>query len=213
MLHYEFIFIINLDNLSVFVPNYSSGLAKRIFHSNDEEIELENFLDNLLQKKDKFKNLLNIIKQTITNTNSNDNASTIFVANLKMNFGTPAMEHSATFKFLPIYKNDKKFLVTSISIPHCNLSHNFYLIDTVNGNIKQYNFNNQTWVNLKFPRLSEIEISVLGLSSKGLSIDEISLRINISKDGVKSIRKRIFNKLNVTNISEAISTAIIFRII
>lgn len=55
--------------------------------------------------------------------------------------------------------------------------------------------------------LNEYEKAVIRLANQGLSISEIANKINRSEDSVKGYRKNLFQKLGVSNISEAIAMA------
>lgn len=63
------------------------------------------------------------------------------------------------------------------------------------------------WDKKAMPSLTEGEKSVLTLSIQGYTMSEIADRIYLSPDTIKKYRKRIFEKLGVRNISEAIAAA------
>lgn len=63
------------------------------------------------------------------------------------------------------------------------------------------------WDKNTMPSLTEGEKSVLTLSIQGYTMSEIADRICLSPDTVKKYRQRIFEKLGVRNISEAIAAA------
>lgn len=63
------------------------------------------------------------------------------------------------------------------------------------------------WDKKTMPSLTEGEKSVLTLSIQGYTMSEIADRICLSPDTVKKYRQRIFEKLGVRNISEAIAAA------
>ena len=63
------------------------------------------------------------------------------------------------------------------------------------------------WDKKAMPNLTEGEKSVLTLSIQGYTMSEIADRICLSPDTVKKYRQRIFEKLGVRNISEAIAAA------
>ena len=63
------------------------------------------------------------------------------------------------------------------------------------------------------PELKEMEKEVLKLSAMGYTMNEIADKINRSFDTVKSYRRTLLEKLEVANISEAISFAINYRLI
>lgn len=77
------------------------------------------------------------------------------------------------------------------------------------GSGEYYAFNQVThrWDKKFLPSLTDGEKSVLMLSSQGYTMAEIADRICLSPDTVKKYRKRIFEKLGVRNISEAIVAA------
>jgi DNA-binding CsgD family transcriptional regulator len=63
------------------------------------------------------------------------------------------------------------------------------------------------------PELKDMEREVLKLSAMGYTMNEIADIISRSFDTVKSYRKSLLEKLDVANISEAISFAINYRLI
>ena len=71
----------------------------------------------------------------------------------------------------------------------------------------EYNMTSHRWVRKQMPTLTESEKSVLTLSIQGYTMSEIADKICLSLDTIKKYRKRIFEKLDVRNISEAIVSA------
>ena len=71
----------------------------------------------------------------------------------------------------------------------------------------EYNESTHRWVKKKMPTLTDGEKSVLTLSIQGYTMSEIADKICLSPDTIKKYRKRIFEKLDVRNISEAIVAA------
>lgn len=71
----------------------------------------------------------------------------------------------------------------------------------------EYNISSRRWNRRQMPTLSDGEKSVLTLSIQGYTMSEIADKICLSPDTVKKYRKRIFEKLDVRNISEAIVAA------
>ncbi len=70
-----------------------------------------------------------------------------------------------------------------------------------------YNTAVRRWSKKTMPTLSEGEKSVLALSIQGYTMTEIADRMCLAPDTVKKYRQRIFEKLDVRNISEAIAAA------
>lgn len=73
--------------------------------------------------------------------------------------------------------------------------------------IKEYDLPNHKWIDRKKPKLSEKEKQVLAFSIQGFSMEEIADKMYISVSTIKFHKKNIFRKLDVRNISEAISCA------
>lgn len=76
-----------------------------------------------------------------------------------------------------------------------------------------YNLLSRKWIEHPAPVLNETEKAILTLSIQGLTINEIAERIHITVDAVKSSRRRLFQRLEVNNISEAISYATNYKLL
>ena len=61
--------------------------------------------------------------------------------------------------------------------------------------------------------LNKTEHTILSLSIQGLTINEISERAHLAVDSVKSARRRLFEKFEVNNITEAISYAVNYKLL
>lgn len=77
----------------------------------------------------------------------------------------------------------------------------------------QYDLNANCWITLEKISLSDREKDIVHYSLRGYSINEISEKLFISPDTIKFHRKKLFEKLEVNNISEAISVASSKRLI
>ena len=71
----------------------------------------------------------------------------------------------------------------------------------------EYDIKSRRWDQRQMPTLSEGERAVLILSIQGYTMSEIADKICLSPDTIKKYRQRIFEKLDVRNISEAIVAA------
>ena len=76
-----------------------------------------------------------------------------------------------------------------------------------------YNRQKRKWMEMSRPELKDMEREVLKLSAMGYTMNEIADIVSRSFDTVKSYRKSLLEKLDVANISEAISFAINYRLI
>ncbi|MCD9574941.1 response regulator transcription factor [Flavobacterium soyae] len=78
-----------------------------------------------------------------------------------------------------------------------------------NGENKVYNYNldKDHWEESKKVSLSKREKEILQLSTRGFTINEIADEIFVSPDTVKFHRRKLFERLEVTSITEAIAYA------
>lgn len=79
--------------------------------------------------------------------------------------------------------------------------------------IFRYDLKADYWKTLEKIELSDREKEILRYSIRGYAINEIAENIFISPDTVKFHRKKLFEKLDVANISEAISYATVNKLI
>lgn len=63
------------------------------------------------------------------------------------------------------------------------------------------------WEAMPYDRLSDLEVEMLSLSSRGYSIDEIAKMMKRSIPTVKHYRKQVFERLGVDNVAHAIAVA------
>lgn len=69
------------------------------------------------------------------------------------------------------------------------------------------------WRKVVKPELSERESDVLRLYAQGLSINQIAEKLFVAPDTIKYYRRRIFERLEVTNIADALASAVNNRLI
>lgn len=84
-----------------------------------------------------------------------------------------------------------------------------------NGKRMEYDFVTHQWmplnsVNLK---ITQNERQMLILSARGYTLDEISTKLGRATDTVKLYRRRVFDKLHVNNITEALYAAMCHQLI
>jgi DNA-binding CsgD family transcriptional regulator len=77
----------------------------------------------------------------------------------------------------------------------------------------EYDMVSHHWEKNTPPVLNETEKEILTLSIQGLTINAIAERINRAIDTVKTSRRRLYEKLGVSNITEAISYATNYKLI
>ncbi|MDO5615435.1 MAG: LuxR C-terminal-related transcriptional regulator [Cruoricaptor ignavus] len=71
----------------------------------------------------------------------------------------------------------------------------------------KFNLDTNTWEKDQKAHFSEREIQILELSARGLTINQISEKVFLSTDTVKFHRRKIFDKIGVKSISDALSYA------
>lgn len=77
----------------------------------------------------------------------------------------------------------------------------------------ELNIENNVWRKSEKPKLTKREIEILRLHAQGLTINQIAEKIFVSSDTVKYYRRRIFERLGVSNIVEALSYTVNNKII
>jgi len=77
----------------------------------------------------------------------------------------------------------------------------------------EYSLKSHHWKENAGVILSEREKEVLSLSAQGYSMNEIADKLFISTDTIKFHRKNVFEKLQVKNITEALSFATNYKLI
>ncbi|MDE5810423.1 MAG: LuxR C-terminal-related transcriptional regulator [Muribaculaceae bacterium] len=77
----------------------------------------------------------------------------------------------------------------------------------------EYDLSGHTWEKHSAPVLNETEKAIITLSSQGLTINAIAERVHLAADSVKTARRRLYVKLGVSNITEAISYATNYKLV
>ncbi len=77
----------------------------------------------------------------------------------------------------------------------------------------KYSLSNHSWEKHIVPVLNETEKAILTLSIQGMTINAIAEHIHRAVDTVKTSRRRLYEKLGVSNITEAISYATNYKLI
>ncbi|MRX41009.1 helix-turn-helix transcriptional regulator [Flavobacterium sp. LC2016-23] len=80
-------------------------------------------------------------------------------------------------------------------------------------NIWKLNSLDRTWVKYLKPKLSRKEIEVLRFYAQGMKINQIADKLYCTDNNIKYYRKKIFEKLETSNMAEALSYAINYKLI
>jgi len=113
-------------------------------------------------------------------------------------------------KLTPIYLNEAGKIwkaICLVSLSTQNTAGNITISKMGEPKQLTYDLENDHWVESNKIELSDREKEVVRYSIRGYTIDEIAEAIFISPDTVKFHRRKLFEKLDVTNISKAISIA------
>ncbi|HWW40256.1 helix-turn-helix transcriptional regulator [Pedobacter sp.] len=95
-----------------------------------------------------------------------------------------------------------------VSIAHHKNAGNVYIHKQGTDETWELNTGNGIWRKSEKPKLSKREIEILRLHAQGLTINQIAEKIFVSSDTVKYYRRRIFERLGVSNMVEALSYAV-----
>ncbi|QHS63749.1 response regulator transcription factor [Chitinophaga agri] len=122
------------------------------------------------------------------------------------------INHKLTPLFLTVDgKMWKSMCIVSLS-PHQSAG-NARIYRQGAGDLWELNPGTRTWHKMEKPVLTEREIEVLRLHAQGLNINQIAERLFVVPDTIKYYRRRIFERLQVTNIVEALSYAVNSKLI
>jgi DNA-binding CsgD family transcriptional regulator len=111
-------------------------------------------------------------------------------------------------KLTPLFLNEdgkiwKAICIVSLSNEHN--SGNIKIYKKGSNTILEYDLQKDVWVKKERVVLNDREKEIIQLSARWLPIDEIAENLYLSKDTVKFHRRKLFEKLQVTNIAEAIA--------
>ncbi|WP_394750993.1 response regulator transcription factor [Spongiimicrobium salis] len=92
-----------------------------------------------------------------------------------------------------------------VSLSTASDSGNIVVVKDGDNKMFKYNLKDDCWSSSEIVELSKREKEILRLSSRGFTINDISKKLFVSPDTIKFHRKKLFEKLEVSNITEAIS--------
>lgn len=110
-------------------------------------------------------------------------------------------------KLTPIFLNEEGKIwkaICVISLSSEKDSGNIKIYKSNENKIYKYNLESGKWNVSEKVNLNKREIEILQLSIRGFTINEIADTIFLSPDTIKFHRRKLFDKLEVANISEAI---------
>ncbi len=113
-------------------------------------------------------------------------------------------------KMTPLFMTSKGKLwkaIAIVSISSQKESGNIKVTNKKNNKVFTYDIKGNFWKESELVKLTVREKEILQHSAKGHTINEIAEAIFVSPDTVKFHRKKLFDKLEVANITEAISFA------
>ncbi|MDY3547805.1 helix-turn-helix transcriptional regulator [Riemerella anatipestifer] len=119
-------------------------------------------------------------------------------------------------KLTPIFLNEKGQIwkaMCIVSLSSNQTEGNINISKQGSEEVWKFNLSTNSWEKEQKVKLSEREITILELSARGFTINEISEKIFVTPDTVKFHRRKIFDKLSVQNISEALAYAKINKLV
>lgn len=213
---YELVFIADVIENRIIYMAKSSGLARRVLKKDFVESTLT-FLVETVSGRDviKLDRIMDIIQKKYSGTKVEHRQNLLFMTDFSYVFDVEGTS-TATYKFTPLESQNEriKYMLMSISFSVGHYRDRIFFLNTETFNREIYDFNKGAcWAKLVYDSLTPVELTVLALSAEGKSVPNIAKKINKANDTVKSIRKRIFTKLGVSNITEAIMSGINHKII
>ncbi|PZR19238.1 MAG: helix-turn-helix transcriptional regulator [Flavobacterium psychrophilum] len=140
--------------------------------------------------------------------------------------------YSITYDFHLINKDNKKVLINhkltpllltaegklwkslcAVSISNHKTTGNIEIYKQGSDEMWTLNIQSKVWQKSSKASLTKKEIQVLQLHAQGLTINEIAEKLHVAPDTIKYYRRKIFERLNVSNILEALSYAVNRKII
>ncbi|CAL2083582.1 LuxR family transcriptional regulator [Tenacibaculum sp. 190524A02b] len=113
-------------------------------------------------------------------------------------------------KLTPVVLNTKGKIgkaLCLVSLSNKETKGNVTIVNEKTGVIHTYNLEKNYWETKTKIKLKPREIEILQLSARGYTLEEIGEKIFVSSNTVKFHRKKIFEKMEVHSISEAIAYA------
>lgn len=108
------------------------------------------------------------------------------------------------YKFVPveIFEDGERelFIVGSMQLATGDFENKLLCCNNDDSLLKIKDFGQKEWVSLHRPKFSQVEKSVFILSAMGFSSREIADDLNKSIDTIKSIRVRLFDKLETNDV-------------
>lgn len=215
-LFYEFIFIANIRTYDVTYVSPYSKLFKKVPAFGQDEAKLPQIVEAVSGKSgvSALPIISDVIATECKNAGKDGKPNVSFVTDLPMIINEGRT--NASYRISPLDYSASGELaraVVVVGLSAGKLKRKILEIDSTTDLRRVYDMDMRVWADLKANLLTPIEKSVLWLSAQGLSVDVIAESLNKSKDAVKSVRKRIFSKLGVDNIVEAIAEAATYRYI
>ncbi|RAJ08650.1 regulatory LuxR family protein [Chitinophaga skermanii] len=215
-LTYQSVYVINYENMSfeyvsdnpLFLSGYSAGEV--------QEMGYQFYFNHVPQSDLQMLSALN-------------EAGFDFYKNLP---SEEKSQYSITYDFHLIHKDGRQILINHkltplfltndgklwksmciVSMSHHKAAGNIYIYKHGSDDKWELDLASNTWRKSKKTALTSREMEILYLYAQGLTIIEIAERIFVAPDTVKYYRRRIFEKLGVDNIVEALSYAVNNKII
>lgn len=119
-------------------------------------------------------------------------------------------------KLTPLFLTSEKKMwkaMCIVSLSHHQNAGNIYIYKQGSNELWELNTENRIWCKSEKSKLTKREVDVLRLHAQGLTINQIAERLFVAPDTVKYYRRRIFERLNVRNMVEALSYSVGNKII
>lgn len=140
--------------------------------------------------------------------------------------------YSISYDFHLVHKNGKSVLVNHkltplfltaegkmwksmcvVSLSHKQSAGHVLIQKQGSNELWELSVSKKIWRKSVKPSLNEKELEILRLYAQGFSIDQIAERLYVVPDTVKYYRRKIFERLDVSNVADALSLAVSSKLI
>ena len=215
-LTYEMLFVLDLQDGRLRFVSDTSGFAHRFLKTNFQERTFKSLVETVSgQDVLKIDTIFSLIQAFYKAHPVNVPEKLLFMTDMQMVFYREA-KASVTYKFVPYLIGEDRalrYLLGSLGLSSGLYRDKIVAINTENNEEFQCDIESQAWQKVSRVSLTPIELIVLSLSAQGLHVNDIAAQISKARDSVKAIRKRIFGKMGVTNIMEAVIFAVNHKLI
>lgn len=214
-LFYESVLVMDICTLNLWFLSLASGLSKRLASFNLHDRSFPYLVETISGITSvELQVYLDAIMEHYKGTETTAKSGMVYMTDMPMLLNEG--KSWATYRFSPLsedIKGNHVLFIVAISFATGHLDKKLMAMNQQDGKREIYDPMTSQWNEWKIPELTAVEINVLALSAQGLSVNEIAQALHKAVDTIKSARKRIFRKIQVENITQAVLYALNNKVI